>query len=132
MCVAILFHLITLSVEYVYKCMIEVRLSSRQKLKFWLGPGVVKYSRGRCCAAGQSSEMGLYERPWSRGFPAFKIGIRKEFFQIAGMSTPSTERLKSSAWKARRPHSDGGGCAYLMASATPFSLNGLYERSTLW
>ena len=39
--------------------------------------------------------------PWSLGFPVFKIGIMTEFFQIAGMSTPATERLKNSIKKVR-------------------------------
>ena len=38
---------------------------------------------------------------WGKGFPAFKIGMMTEFFQIAGMSIPATERLKSSVRKAR-------------------------------
>ena len=42
-----------------------------------------------------------WEQPWSRGFPAFKIRIMKQFFQIAGISTPATERLKSSVRKTR-------------------------------
>ena len=34
----------------------------------------------------------LHSRAEHRGFPAFKIGIMTEFFQIAGISTPATER----------------------------------------
>ena len=47
-------------------------------------------------AAGQSSEIGRKERPCSRAFLSFNIGIMTEFFQIAGMSPPATKRLKNS------------------------------------
>ena len=39
--------------------------------------------------------------PCSRGYPAFRIGIMTELFQIAGMLIPATERLKSSVRKAK-------------------------------
>ena len=84
--------------------------------------------------------------PWSRGFPAFKIGIMTEFIQIAVMSTPASERLKSSVRKARlcpprwrrwSTVSLSGPWAveeptFLMAAATPLSLNDLNEGSTRW
>ena len=40
------------------------------------------------------------QRPCLRGFHVFKIGMMTEFFQIAGMSTLATERLKSPVRKA--------------------------------
>ena len=75
-----------------------------------------------------------------------QIRIMTEFFQIAGMSTPATDRLKSSIRKARpcSPRwrrwsmvSPLGPWvveepAFLMAAETPLSPNGLYERSTKW
>ena len=39
-------------------------------------------------------EYGGGNSPWPHRFPAFKVGIVTEFFQIAGMSTTATERLK--------------------------------------
>ena len=67
-----------------------------------------------------------------------------EFYQIAGMSTPATERLKSSVrkawpcsprWRRWNTVSPSGPWAveepaFLMADSTPFSSNGLYEGST--
>ena len=54
------------------------------------------------------------------GFPAFRIGIMTEFFQIAWVSTLATERLKSSVrkvspcsrrWRRWRTVSPSGGRA---------------------
>ena len=69
-----------------------------------------------------------------------------EFFQIAGMLIPATERLESSVRKARpcgnrrrrwSMESPSGPWtveepAFLMAAATPLSSNGLFEGSTRW
>ena len=85
-------------------------------------------SRYNIFTAGQSSLMGWLERPWSLGFPAFRIGIMTEFFQNAGMSTPTTERMKSSV---RNAHQDGRGGARWARQAPVLwkSLSIPYDRS---
>ena len=77
--------------------------------------------------------------PCSCGFPAFSIGMMTELFQIAGMSTPATERLKSFVRKAMSwgprwcrwsMESPSGPWAveepaFLMAAVTPLSSIGI-------
>ena len=64
----------------------------------WTGGGAAPiYSLpGRAVRWGGRSDPALMN-----GFPAFKIRIMMEFFLIARMSTPATERLKSSVREAR-------------------------------
>ena len=83
---------------------------------------------------------------WSPGFTAFKIRIITEFFQNGVISTPATERLKSSVRKVR-PYSprwrrwssaNPSGHwlvkmpAFLMDAVMPLSSNGLQEVSSWW
>ena len=47
-------------------------------------------------AAGQSSEIGLYEVPREESLPGLGIGMTIDDFQIAGMRHDVTESLKSA------------------------------------
>ena len=50
-------------------------------------------SRSRILAAAQRREIGLYDVPFSFGFPGLGMGMMVEFFQMAGMVALAIEML---------------------------------------